>query len=207
MYILNGTRSRCMLCTMAFPGKIDSGSILAAAVDLLEREGEAALTLRRAASALEVTPNALYRYFSSRDVLVAAVANETARRLLCAVDEALGISASSAPADDAARTRILMQTYADFADRHPVLYKTLMMSEEAAAAELAPPLYPDLLWARVVEVLEPLTGQERAPAAAVTLWSLLHGLWALKQANRLGGKKPADIAEFAFEALLRGLRG
>lgn len=48
------------------------------------------------------------------------------------------------------------------------------------------PLRYDLLWARVIEALDPLTGQADAPAAAVTLWSLLRGMWALDRADQLG---------------------
>lgn len=202
MYTLVCARSRCTPLIMAFPSKTDGHAIMAAAIELLERDGEAALTLRRVSSRLGVTPNALYRYYSSRDVLVAAVANEVARRLLEAINLAL---AGTIKADSAVRVRTLMDVYADFADTHPTLYLTLTTAKASAAAELPVPLHPDLLWLKVIEVLEPLTGQANAPAAAVTLWSLLHGMWALKQANRLGGKKPEDINDFALEVFLKGL--
>lgn len=191
---------------MAFPSKTDAQAITAAAIDLLEREGEAALTLRRLSALLGVTPNALYRYHSSRDVLVAAVANEVARRLLKAIDLALAEVDQPSEADDTVPVRTLMKVYADFADAHPTLYQIFTTAKASAAADLPTPLYPELLWLRVVEVLEPLTGGADAPAAAVTLWGLLHGIWALKQANRLGGEKPDDINDFALGALLRGLR-
>lgn len=191
---------------MAFPSKTDGPAIIAAAIELLEREGEAALTLRRVSALLAVTPNALYRYYASRDVLVAAVANEVARRLLDAINLALASPEAAINVDSALRVRTLMNVYSDFADRNPTLYLTLTTAKASAAAELPVPLYPGLLWLKVIEVLEPLTGQANAPAAAVTLWSLLHGMWALKQANRLEGSKPDDVNDFAFEALLKGLR-
>lgn len=191
---------------MAFPSKTDSSAITAAAIELLERDGEAALTLRRVSAVLGVTPNALYRYYSSRDVLVAAVANEVARRVLEAINLALADVEQPFQTDDTGRVRTLMQVYAGFADAHPTLYQMLTTAKASAAAELPTPLYPDLLWLRVIEVLEPMTGRENAPAAAVTLWSLLHGIWALKQANRLVGMKPANIDDFAFQALLTGLK-
>lgn len=190
---------------MAFPSKIDGPAITAAAIDLVEREGEAALTLRRVASLLGVTPNALYRYYSSRDVLVAAAADEVARRLLASIDEALGADRLAA-SDPGERVLTLMTVYADFADTHPRLYQIFSTAKSSAAGELPGPLNHDLLWLKVIEILEPLTGPVNAPAAAVTLWSLLHGIWTLKQADRLGGKKPDDINDFAFAALLKGLR-
>ncbi len=192
---------------MAFPGKINAQAITAAAIDLLEREGEPALTLRHVSSLLGVTPNAIYRYYRSRDVLVAATADEVARRILDAID--LAVPAAGKPltaADAEARVRVLMTVYADFADAHPTLYHTLMTAQASAAVELPTPQYHDLLWMRVVELLEPLAGPADAPVAAVTLWSLLHGIWALKQAGRLGGTKPDNVEDFAFKTFLGGLR-
>lgn len=191
---------------MAFPSKTDPDAITAAAIEILEREGETALSLRRVARSIGVTPNALYRYFSSRDVLVAAVADEVARRLLMTIDEALRQLEPSLKASDSDRLHTLLSVYAAYADMHPTLYETFLTAKASAAAELPMPQQHDLLWLRVIEVLEPLTGQADAPAAAVTLWGVLHGIWALKQAGRLGGTKPDDVDEFAFDTFIRGLQ-
>lgn len=192
---------------MAFPSKTDPAAITAAAIQILEREGETALTLRSVARSIGVTPNALYRYYSSRDVLVAAVADEVARRLMATIEHALEQVDRSSEASDTVRLHTLMTVYAAYADMHPTLYETFLTAKASAAAELPTPQYHDLLWLKVIEVLEPLTGQADAPAAGVTLWGLLHGMWALKQAGRLGGAKPDDVNEFAFDALIRGLAG
>jgi len=190
---------------MVFPTKTSPEAIRAAAVGILEDEGEAALTLRRIAGILGITPNALYRYYRSRDVLIAAVADEVARRLLEAINKALD-QLGTAPAPSAeARVRTLMQVYAEFADAHPDLYQTLTTDRSAAEAELPRPLGYEQLWLRAVEVIEPLTGPANAIVAAMTLWSLLHGRWALNRANLLDGRKPRDIDTFAIDAFLRGL--
>ena len=198
-------RSRSIPFTMVYPSKTSPEAIRAAAIGLLEREGEAALTLRRVAGMLGVVPNALYRYYATRDALVAAVADQVARRLLAAIDEALNCPGLDVPRRPEGRIRTLMQVCAAFADTHPALYATLMTIRPAAEAELPQPLGYDLLWARVIEALEPLTGQADAPAAAVTLWSLLHGMWALDRANLLGDQKPKDVGGFAINAVLKGL--
>jgi AcrR family transcriptional regulator len=192
---------------MAFPSRTSAEAIKAAAIDLLEEEGETALTLRRIAGVLGITPNALYRYFRSRDVLIAAVADEVARRLLAAVNQALD-GLGTAPAPDA-RTRIktLMQVYANFADTHPELYQTFATDRSNAEIGLPRPLGYEELWLKAVEVIEPLTGPATAIMAAITLWSLLHGRWALNRANLLDGEKPDDIDAFAIDALIRGLAG
>lgn len=193
------------MSTMAYPSKTSPEAIKAAAIGLLEREGEAALTLRRVASTLGVVPNALYRYYATRDVLVAAVADEVARRLLAAINDALDRQGQDAPRCAEDRVRTLLEVYAAFADARPALYATLMTDRPDAEAALPQPLGYELLWLRVIEVLEPLTGQADAPAAAVTLWSLLHGMWALDRANLLDGQKPKDVAGFAVNAVLKGL--
>jgi AcrR family transcriptional regulator len=198
-------RSRSILFTMAYPSKTSPEAIRAAAIDLLEREGEAALTLRRVAGVFGVVPNALYRYYATRDVLVAAVADQVARRLLAAINKALDRPWQDGPHRAEDRIRTLMEVYAAFADAHPALYATLMTNRPAAEAKLPQPLGYDLLWARVIEVLEPLTGQADAPAAAVTLWSLLHGMWALDRANLLGDQKPKNVGGFAINVVLKGL--
>jgi len=75
---------------MAYPKKTSPEAIRAVAINLLEKEGEAALTIRRVASELGLAPNALYRHFATRDVLIAAIADEVAKRLLAAINKALG---------------------------------------------------------------------------------------------------------------------
>ena len=193
---------------MPYPAKTSADAIQAAAMDLLEREGDAALTLRRLARVLDLAPNALYRHFPSRKVLVAAMADEVARRLLASIKQALAGSESKtrisrrAAAD---RVRVLVEVYMAFADEHPALYQTLMTDMAEAEAALPEPLGHDLLWDEVIAVIAPLTGLKKAPAAAVTLWGLLHGLWELQRANLLGGKKPADVGGFGVDALIKGL--
>ena len=193
---------------MPYPGKTSPDAIRAAAINLLEREGEAALTLRRLAGELGLAPNALYRYFPSREVLVAAVADDVARQLVKVATNALAASdgvACPAGQDPVARIRILAGVYAAFGDEHPALYETLTADRSEAEATLPRPLGHDLLWQLVIGTLVPVTGSEVAPAAAVTLWGLLHGLWSLQRANLLGGNKPADITPFAIDALLNGI--
>ena len=193
---------------MPYPGKTNPDAIRAAALNLLEREGHAALTLRRLAGELGLVPNALYRYFASREILVAAVADEVARQLVQrATDRLIASETAMGPAglDPIARIRILAKVYAAFGEDHPALYETLTADRSEAEATLPRPLGHDLLWELVIGTLTPLTGEEAAPAAAVTLWGLLHGLWSLQRANLLGGKKPADIAPFAIDALLEGM--
>lgn len=218
MYVVHVQGVRCARCRSAcqdvrcepvpYPAKTNPDAIRAAAMELLEQEGDAALTLRRLASVLNLTPNALYRHFPSREVLIAAVADEVARRLLTAILQAIAEADAEAGSEGLSpedRIHVLFEVYATFASDHPALYQTLMSNRAEAEAHLSKPLGHDLLWEQVIRVLVPLTGPEKAPASAVTLWALLHGLWGLQRADLLGGKKPADVGRFGVEALLRGL--
>ena len=189
---------------MAYPRKINSQTIVDGALALLEREGEEALTLRRLAKEVGVTANAFYRYFTSLDVLIAAVADAVARRLSIAIDQ--GIAELPDDADDEARVRKLLKVYSDFAESNTTLYRTFLSAKAEAAAELPQPRYHQRLWPKVVSIVEPLAGSDDAPAATVTLWGLLHGIWALRQADVLGGEKPSEIDDYAFDALIRGLK-
>lgn len=193
---------------MPYPSKTNPEAIRAAAIDLLEREGEAALTLRRLAGDLGLVPNALYRYFASREVLMAAVADQVARRLITAIREDLssrGEEAGVGGLPPVERVRALAEVYAAYAEAHPALYETLTADRSEAEAALPKPLGHDLLWELVMQTLEPLTGCKRAPAVAVTLWGLLHGLWSLERARLLKGEKPSDVASFGVAILLDGL--
>ena len=193
---------------MAFPRKIDRGSVVAAALAIVEREGHDALTLRRLASDVGVTANALYRYFENRDVLVAAAADAVAHRLTLAIEEGVANSPSDAYADVRApeRVRRLLTAYAAFAERHPALYQLLLGARPEAGARLPEPRYHERLWAQSLSLIEPLVGADDAPAATVGLWSLLHGSWALRRTGLLGGEKPADVHEYAFDVVIRGLQ-
>lgn len=193
---------------MAYPAKTNPEAIRAVALDLLEREGDAALTLRRLARELGLAPNALYRHYASREILMAAVADEVARRLVAAIGaelEAREAAATPVGLDARSRVRILAEVYAAFGRDHPTLYEALMGRRGEAEATLARPLGYDVLWGVVTGEVEALTGRDKAPAVAVALWGLLHGLWALQHANLLGGDRPSAPTAFAIETLLCGL--
>jgi AcrR family transcriptional regulator len=189
---------------MAFPKKTSPEAIRTVAIDLLEKEGETTLTIRRVASKLGLAPNALYGHFPTRDILVAAVADEVAKRLLAAINNALA-KLKTQKANPEKQVRTLIEVYIKFARSHPALYQTLMTDMSPAEVHLPKPLGHDEPWLKVVEILTPLTGMANVALAAVTLWSFVHGMLTLERANLLGGKKPSDVSEFGMDALLKGL--
>jgi AcrR family transcriptional regulator len=189
---------------MVFPSKISADVILRVASTIIERDGHANLTLRGVASTLEVAPNAIYRYFASRDVLLAAVAENVMHDLTAAIEgELFSPEALSMPPID--RVRALGHLYARFFEAHPALYEIMTVDFGDALAELPQPPAHEPLWQRVLAIVEPLTGPERAPESAVALWGMLHGLWALRRARVLLGPKPSDVDAFAVDTFLAGL--
>lgn len=190
---------------MPYPSKIDRQAVTEAALALVEREGHDALTLRRLAGEVGVTANALYRYFASRDVLVAATADAVAHRLYLAIEKGV---AELAERDSAKRrVRTLLTIYSEFAGRNPALYRLFLSARREAGALLPHPRFHELLWDQSLAIIVPLVGPRDGPAATVSLWGLLHGLWALRQAGVLGGQKPLEVDAYAFDTFLSGLRG
>ena len=188
---------------MAYPGKTDRKAITDAALRIVEQEGHEALTLRRVAGGTGVTASAIYRYFANRDMLVAATADAVAHRLFIAIEDGMAGLPSDVASED--RVRRLLTVYSAFAEANPSLYRTFLSAPREAGALLPEPRYHERLWDQSLSIVSLLVHEGDAPAATVSLWGLLHGVWALRQAGVLGGSKPTDIAEYAFDTFIKGL--
>lgn len=190
---------------MPYPTKTDRQSVTDAALAIVEREGEEALTLRRVAAEVGVTANAIYRYFDNRDALVAATANAAAHRLYVAVEKGL----AELPDDETVKNRVrrLCVLHSNFAEENPALWHTIHNARRKAGSELPEPHYHKLLWERSMSTIAPLVRPEHGPAATLHVWAQLHGLWSLRQLGVMDGTQPAEINDFAFDALIRGLSG
>ena len=186
---------------MPYPAKTSAEQILAAALALLEQRGQAGLTLRALATELNLTPNALYRYFPSREALLAAVATQGAALLFEDVRAALGDE--TLPQPDAGLFE-LARRYLRFARQRPALYDLYMTCGSLSAEQRRS---YDQLWQVVVRQLEPLAGP-RSAEVAMTLWSYLHGLVGLERSGVYDVRdtaKPPENLEFGLGLLLAGL--
>jgi AcrR family transcriptional regulator len=177
---------------MPYPSKTDRQTILSAAVKELARRGIRDLSLRNLAASLELTPNALYRYFSDRSALEAALANESAQRLERALRKAAG------GREPVTAIRKMSSAYMKFAKDNRHLYEVMMSlhAPEHDAASL------HSLWAFTVEQVQRMAGPDRAAAASVALWAFLHGAVTLEAGQVLGDRKPASGLEFGLDAWL-----
>jgi AcrR family transcriptional regulator len=191
-YILVRGLSRCTLFCMPYPSKTDRQTILSAAVKELAHGGIRDLSLRNIAASLDLAPNAIYRYFSDRRALEAALANEAARQLELALRKAAD---GSKPVT---AIREMSSAYIKFARDNRHLYE-VMMSLHAPEGDATS---HQSLWTFTVEQVQRIAGSHRAAQASVALWAFLHGAVGLEAAQVLGEIKPASGLEFGFEAWL-----
>ena len=177
---------------MPYPSKTDRQTILSAAVKDLAHRGIRDLSLRNLAASLDLAPNAIYRYFSDRSALEAALANEAARQLELALRKA------AAWREPVTTIREMSSAYIKFARDNPHLYE-VMMSLHAPEHDAT---FLQSLWTFTVGQVQRIAGMDRAAQASVALWAFLHGAVALEAAQVLGERKPASGLEFGLDAWL-----
>src|ERR1700676_1509605 len=192
MFAVHLRLSRYKVFLMPYPSKTDRQTILSAAVQDLGHGGIRDLSLRNLAASLGLAPTAIYRYFSDRSALEAALANEAARQLELALRKA------AAGCQPVTTIRKMSSAYIKFARDNRHLYE-VMMSLHAPDHDA---ISLQTLWTFTVEQVQRIAGSDRAAQASVALWAFLHGAVALEAAQVLGEIKPASGLEFGFEAWL-----
>ena len=180
---------------MPYPAKTGREAILTAALEQVAREGVAGLSVRALAGSLGLAPNALYRYFSDRADLQAALADASAGRLHQVLQRA------SKKRQGAEAIGSMARAYLRFAREQPRLYEAMMQPPSPSALEETPQCH-QALWAFVVEQVAQVAKPDDAPQAAVALWALLHGVAGLNAAGVFGRGKPASGFEFGLKAWL-----
>jgi AcrR family transcriptional regulator len=114
---------------------------------------------------------AIYRYFSDRSALEAALADESARQLELALRKAAD------GYDPATAIRRMATAYLKFARDNRHLYE-VMMSLHAPEHDAT---CRQSLWMFTIEQVQRIAGEDRAAQASVALWALLHGVRCWKQ--------------------------
>ena len=181
---------------MPYPAKTNREEIVSAALELLESQGPAALSMRTLASKLGVNASSLYHHFSGKEVLEKALADEGARLLL----KRLEAATRNQSAEEAFRTTA--QTYLTFCNEHPALYDLFTAPRPPAKAEAGA---GKDLWNFVLGRVGELTGRENDTAAGVAFWSFLHGFVSLERSGLFGLSGAQGGLEVGLEALLVGL--
>lgn len=107
-------------------------SAIEAALEQIEAQGEASLTLRGLARELGVTSAALYRHFADREALLDAVATEGRRQLRETLEESVNWAVNPKNSKDAGhRMETVVHHQLSFAERRPRLFH-LMISRPAS---------------------------------------------------------------------------
>lgn len=161
--------------------------VLSASLELIEKEGVAALSLREVARRAGVSHQAPYHHFGSKDALVA----ELVARGYTQLSEMLEAAEKSRGAPSR-RLRLAGRAYVDFALRHPAAFRIMFRPELAdfsacPSAEAA----GSRAYSVLVRLVEETFGGRRVPRdrldALVTMnWSMVHGLASLVLDGSLG---------------------
>lgn len=177
---------------MPQPPKISAQTVIEHALGLLERSGEAALSLRALAAGLGVTPNALYWHYADREALLGALAAHGADELRRALR-----GARPGHAQQLSDLAPLAHAYLEFARKRPHLYALMTAPQRDPAVSAA-------LWADVTAMLTPFVGAGRAPQVGVALWAYLHGAAGLEGMGAFHAGKPQAGLDAGLQALLSG---
>jgi len=178
--------------------KTSQEAIVAAARDLIDTGGLAALSVQAVAQSVGVQAPSLYKRFRDRAALIRAVAAE----LVSELDETIRLAATTGtPQGD---LRALAHTQRAFAQRSPHLYQ-LVFNPSGVDGELDPDEYRPLV-AVLVDRMQALVGKRDALPAARLLVSFTHGFVTMElgRAFRMGGDLDAAF-RFGLERVLRSV--
>lgn len=164
-------------------------TILTAARQLMREVGPPAVSLREVARRAEYSPATLYEYFTDKEAIFLALFHEGFRRF--------GAALAEVPTDLRPDLRLaaLGRAYFEFADAHPEHYQVMFgqpvpgfapSPEDWQAADATfMVLYQCIADGVAAGVFRPLD-EPGTWMAAITAWSLMHGIVTLAQAGRFG---------------------
>jgi AcrR family transcriptional regulator len=104
-------------------------SIAMAARQILDAEGSDAVTMRRVAEVVKITPMAIYRHYDAREGLLAALADTGFEEL------AARIARERFSGSAAKRLGAMAEIFLDHALRHPRLFELMFLKERVGARQ------------------------------------------------------------------------
>lgn len=185
--------------------------ILKAAVELMSKEGLAALSMREVARRAGVSHQAPYHYFENREAILAAIAEEGFRTFNAALESAYGSNA-------VARLIAAGRAYVGFALSHPAHFQ-VMFRPELVKLEKYPSALAEasrgfaILQSLVAGVVkEKLLPARLAGGMVILTWAFVQGLSGLLLEGPLANMAGDDLksndeiesALRAFEFLISG---
>lgn len=185
--------------------------IAAAALRVLEKEGPPAVTMRRIAKAVRVTPMAIYHHFPNREALLKTVTDREFEKLAAFMD------ARHRSGRDSERGRLLrvMDYYIDYAFKHPKVFDYVFSQYRTDARR-----FPRDFRARRSPTMNRVADTVASAMArkeirkddvwevAMELWAHVHGYVALFRAGRfaLSEKQFRSLCQRSLKRLINGLK-
>lgn len=176
--------------------------ITEAALNVLESEGAAALTMRRVASDVDYTAPIVYQHFANKDALVLELVAHGYRLMVAGLERVL-----EEPDIDRRMLRVAAE-YVRFAGEHLHLYEAMNSAavdaeQRRSAAGPALDILLDLLttWSEAHDV----TLTDRAEACEI-VWGTLYGMASIGRLDTVGNARAQRLAAEALSAVLRGWR-
>jgi len=182
---------------MPYPKRLDEPAIVTRALQLVQKGGRTALSMRTLAASLQVQPSSLYRYFPNRTALESLLSERAAAHL----EQRMRRASRGKTAPDA--VRFAGRVYTRFARDEPAMFELLL----APSAIDQPRPVGKSLWNFILEIVKGITGKSDDTSAAVALWSFLHGFAVLEASGAFGASGPRHGFKVGLDALLRGFAG
>jgi AcrR family transcriptional regulator len=156
-------------------------ALIAAAAELAEQGGPAAVTIRAAARAVGVTPTAAYRHFSGHEALLAAAKTYSLEQMGTVMRKRL---ASLPPEPDPARAAMarieaIGRGYVEFALSQPGLFRTAFIVDlDKSPVDISDPDGPHQMLVKAVDdlIAQGFVGERYRVGSEVAAWSFVHGL-------------------------------
>ncbi len=178
-----------------------------AALKLFEHGGADAVSMRRVADAVGITPMAIYRHFSSREALLKCLSDDSFQAI------AHEWQAQAHHPDVLQRLQALMTPYLDYALRHPHLFDHAFSLPRDDARrfpadfrERQSPTLTVIADAIADGMHQKILRQADPWDVAMTLWAHSHGLIALYRAGRFSYDE-AQFRTFYLASLGRVIDG
>jgi AcrR family transcriptional regulator len=184
--------------------------IAEAALRLLEKEGPAAVTMRRIAKAVRITPMAIYHHFPNRAALLKMVTDQEFEKLAAFMD-----ARQTGNGSGQGRLLRVMDYYIDYAFKHPKVFDYVFSQHRTFARR-----FPNDFRARrsptMNRVADAVAGAMRRKKirrddvweVAMELWAHVHGYVALFRAGRfaLSEKQLRSLCQRSLQRLFDGLK-
>jgi AcrR family transcriptional regulator len=193
----------------ARPARLSRDAILDEARSMIVATGIADFSLRRLASRLGVTAPSLYRFFDSKDAIVAAIAEAEFALLIAAIE-----GAAAAHDDPVEQIKAQSTAYVECAVANPALFAVMFAYQPPWLEEPSPSDLPlaSKAWQLAATAVEAAIadGRLREPdtvLASLTIWSAVHGVATLLTVGGHDADRPVDRALVAsvIDAVVDGL--